>query len=65
MKPTSQHVQVKGPDRQLFAISPRSALVVSTCLAAAGFAVMTAPLGFAGLCVGLVVAGVGSARHPG
>ncbi len=47
------------------ALSPRAALVLSTVIAAAGFLVMAAPLGFAGLCVGLVLAGVGSSlQHP-
>lgn len=46
-------------------LSPRAALVLSTLLAAAGFAVMASPLGFAGLCVGLVLAGIGSSiQHP-
>ena len=52
-------------DRWVRALSPRNALIVSTLLAAAGFAVMSAPIGFAGLCIGLVVAGVGSSlQHP-
>jgi MFS family permease len=46
-------------------LSPRATLFLSTLLAAAGFAVMAAPLGFAGLCVGLVLAGAGSSlQHP-
>lgn len=46
-------------------LSPRAALVLSTLIAAAGFALMAAPLGFAGLCAGLVVAGIGSSiQHP-
>lgn len=45
--------------------SPRFALVLSTLLAAAGLAVVALPLGFAGLCVGLVIAGLGSSiQHP-
>jgi MFS transporter, FSR family, fosmidomycin resistance protein len=43
----------------------RSALALSTLAAAAGFVVMALPTGFAGLCVGLVLAGAGSsAQHP-
>ncbi len=46
-------------------LSPRSALVLCTLVAATGFLVMTLPLGLAGLCVGLVLAGVGSSiQHP-
>jgi FSR family fosmidomycin resistance protein-like MFS transporter len=52
-------------NRLLRGLSPRAALVLSTLVAAAGFAIMAAPLGFAGLCVGLVVAGIGSSiQHP-
>jgi len=52
-------------DRALRGVSPRAALLLSTLIAAAGFLVMALPLGFAGLCVGLVVAGVGSSiQHP-
>jgi len=46
-------------------LSPRAALILSTLLAATGFVVMAAPLGFAGLCIGLVLAGAGSSlQHP-
>jgi MFS family permease len=46
-------------------LSPRAALFLSTLLAATGFVVMAAPLGFTGLCVGLVLAGAGSSlQHP-
>jgi MFS family permease len=46
-------------------LSARAALVLSTLLAAAGFLVMATPLGFAGLCVGLLLAGIGSCiQHP-
>jgi len=46
-------------------LSPRAALVLSTVVAATGFVVMAAPLGMAGLCVGLVLAGAGSSlQHP-
>jgi MFS family permease len=52
-------------DRALRRVSPRAALILSTLLAATGFLVMALPLGFAGLCVGLVVAGIGSSiQHP-
>jgi MFS transporter, FSR family, fosmidomycin resistance protein len=52
-------------DRLLRGLSPRAALVMSTLLAAAGFMIMALQLGFPGLCVGLVVAGVGSSiQHP-
>jgi MFS family permease len=46
-------------------LKPRSALALSTFVAAAGFLVMASPTGFAGLCAGLVLAGVGSSvQHP-
>ncbi|WP_244560958.1 MFS transporter [Azospirillum oryzae] len=52
-------------DRALRGLSPRAALILSTILAAAGLLIMALPLGFAGLCVGLVVAGIGSSiQHP-
>lgn len=52
-------------DRALRGLSPRAALILSTVLAAAGLLIMAAPFGFAGLCVGLVVAGIGSSiQHP-
>jgi MFS family permease len=52
-------------DRVLRGLSPRAALAASTVVAATGFLVMAAPLGLAGLCLGLVVAGVGSSiQHP-
>lgn len=57
-------LQVPG-DRLVRALSPRAALVISTVVAATGFMVMALPLGFTGLCVGLVVAGLGSSiQHP-
>jgi MFS transporter, FSR family, fosmidomycin resistance protein len=56
--------QIPG-DRLLRALSPRAALFLSTAVAATGFMVMALPLGFAGLCVGLVLAGLGSSiQHP-
>ncbi len=52
-------------DRILRGFSPRAALILSTLLAATGLSVMALPLGFVGLCMGLVVAGVGSSiQHP-
>lgn len=45
--------------------SHRFALVGSIALAACGLAMVALPLGFAGLCVGLVIAGAGSSiQHP-
>jgi FSR family fosmidomycin resistance protein-like MFS transporter len=52
-------------DRLMRAVSPGVALFLSTVVAATGFMVMALPLGFAGLCVGLVLAGLGSSiQHP-
>ena len=52
-------------DRYAARLSPRAALALSTVVAAAGFLVMALPLGFAGLCCGLVLAGIGSSvQHP-
>jgi len=52
-------------DRVLRSLAPRTALVMATLIAAAGFLIMALPLGFAGLCIGLVIAGVGSSiQHP-
>ncbi len=52
-------------DRVLRGVTPRAALILSTLLAAAGLLITALPLGFAGLCVGLVVAGIGSSiQHP-
>ena len=43
----------------------RTALVLSTLVAATGFLLMALPLGLAGLCIGLVLAGTGSSlQHP-
>jgi MFS family permease len=57
-------LQIPG-DKLVRAFSPRTALVLSTVVAASGFMVMALPLGLAGLCVGLVLAGVGSSiQHP-
>ena len=52
-------------DRALRGLSPRAALILSTVVAATGLLTMALPLGFAGLCIGLVVAGIGSSiQHP-
>ncbi len=45
--------------------SPRAALILSTVVALMGLLIMALPLGFAGLCAGLVVSGTGSSiQHP-
>jgi FSR family fosmidomycin resistance protein-like MFS transporter len=52
-------------DRALRGLPARAALILSTVIAATGLLIMALPLGFAGLCVGLVVAGIGSSiQHP-
>jgi MFS transporter, FSR family, fosmidomycin resistance protein len=52
-------------DRLTTRLGARTALALSTFLAAAGFGVVALPFGFTGLCVGLIVAGVGSSvQHP-
>jgi FSR family fosmidomycin resistance protein-like MFS transporter len=52
-------------DRALRRLSPRAALILSTVVAATGLLIMALPLGFACLCLGLVVAGIGSSiQHP-
>jgi MFS transporter, FSR family, fosmidomycin resistance protein len=52
-------------DRFATRLKPRSILALSTFLAALGFAAMALPTGFVGLCVGLVLAGIGSSvQHP-
>lgn len=52
-------------DKVLRGVSSRAALALSTLIASAGFLMMALPFGFAGLCIGLVVAGVGSSiQHP-
>lgn len=61
---TMGSLQIPG-DMLLRGVSPRAALVWSTLLAASGFLIMALPLGLAGLCLGLVLAGVGSSvQHP-
>jgi FSR family fosmidomycin resistance protein-like MFS transporter len=57
-------LQVPG-DRLIARLGPRMALTLATFVAAAGYLVMALPWGFASLCIGLVVAGVGSSvQHP-
>ena len=57
-------LQLPG-DRLLRGLSPRAALALSTLVASLGFLVMALPVGLSGLCIGLVVAGVGSSlQHP-
>lgn len=52
-------------DRLAAKLSPRAALALATLVAAAGYLVMALPLGFSGLCFGLVLAGIGSSvQHP-
>ncbi|SFJ81896.1 MFS transporter [Bradyrhizobium sp. Gha] len=52
-------------DRVLRGRSARGALIISTAAAAAGLLIMALPFGFTGLCVGVVVAGIGSSiQHP-
>jgi MFS transporter, FSR family, fosmidomycin resistance protein len=52
-------------DRSTSRLRPRSALALSTLVAALGFVTMALPTGFAGLCAGLVLAGAGSSvQHP-
>ncbi len=57
-------LQVPG-DHCTGRFKPRWALALSTLVAAVGFIAMALPTGFAGLCVGLVLAGAGSSlQHP-
>ncbi len=57
-------LQIPG-DRLIGRLSPRAALALATLVAAAGYLVMALPLGFPGLCAGLVLAGIGSSvQHP-
>ncbi|MCW2284804.1 MFS family permease [Rhodoblastus acidophilus] len=52
-------------DRIAARLSPRVALAASTAVSAAGLLLAALPLGFAGLCAGLIVAGIGaSVQHP-
>ncbi len=57
-------LQVPG-DRVVSRLGPRAALALATAVAAAGYLLMSLPLGFPGLCAGLVLAGIGSSiQHP-
>jgi MFS transporter, FSR family, fosmidomycin resistance protein len=57
-------LQIPG-DRLISRLAPRAALALATLIAALGFLLMALPLGFAGLCAGLVLAGIGSSvQHP-
>src|SRR5271154_2194225 len=52
-------------DRFTAKLSPRIALALATLIAATGYLIVALPLGFPGLCIGLVLAGVGSSvQHP-
>ncbi|QPF85628.1 MFS transporter [Bradyrhizobium genosp. L] len=52
-------------DRALRCLSPRTSLILSTLFASIGLIVAALPFGFSGLCIGLVVAGIGSSiQHP-
>ena len=57
-------LQVPG-DKVVSRFGPRAVLALATFVAAAGYLLMSLPFGFAGLCAGLVVAGIGSSiQHP-
>jgi FSR family fosmidomycin resistance protein-like MFS transporter len=57
-------LQVPG-DRLIAKVGPRMTLALATFVAAAGYLVMALPGGFPSLCIGLVIAGVGSSvQHP-
>jgi FSR family fosmidomycin resistance protein-like MFS transporter len=57
-------LQVPG-GRLIARLSARMALALATCIVAGGYLVMALPFGFAGLCTGLVLAGIGSSfQHP-
>ena len=52
-------------DRITAKLSPRTALALATFIAATGYLVAALPFGFTGLCVGLVITGIGSSvQHP-
>src|ERR1700761_1908761 len=52
-------------DRVLKRWTPRTVLALSTLVAACGFVLMALPTGFEGLCIGLILAGIGSSvQHP-
>ena len=57
-------LQVPG-NRLIANVGPRVALAGATFIAAGGYLLMALPGGFIGLCIGLVVAGIGSSvQHP-
>jgi len=57
-------LQVPG-DKLIAGLGPRAALALATLVAAAGYLVTALPCGFAGLCAGLILAGIGSSvQHP-
>jgi MFS family permease len=57
-------LQVPG-SRLIARLGTRAALALATFVAAAGYLVMALPCGFAGLCAGLILAGIGSSvQHP-
>jgi MFS family permease len=57
-------LQVPG-NRLIAGLAPRAALALATFVAAAGYLLMALPLGFPGLCAGLILAGIGSSvQHP-
>jgi MFS family permease len=52
-------------DRLAARLSPRAALALATVIAAAGYLLMALPFGLSGLCIGLIIAGIGSSvQHP-
>lgn len=52
-------------DRLVGRLSPRVALALATFTAAAGYLTMALPFGFPGLCLGLILGGIGSSvQHP-
>ena len=52
-------------DRLAAKLSSRVVLAMATFIAAAGFLVVALPFGFPGLCIGLIIAGIGSSvQHP-
>jgi MFS transporter, FSR family, fosmidomycin resistance protein len=57
-------LQVPG-DRLIGKLGPHIALSLATLIAALGYMLMALPFGFAALCIGLVIAGMGSSvQHP-
>jgi MFS transporter, FSR family, fosmidomycin resistance protein len=52
-------------DKLTVKLGARAALAIATFVSAGGYLVVALPLGFTGLCVGLILAGVGSSvQHP-